>query len=75
MVNDMAQAAAPNAPSFAIDGNSASIRGNVSRLIDPNTMLMHGDKPTRTITMVVAVDGAEFNRSTMIESRVYEYQY
>lgn len=75
MVNDLAQSAAPSAPSFTIDDKSAAIRGNISRLIDPKTMLIYGEKLTRTITMAVAVDGAGFIGSSTTENRVYEYQY
>lgn len=75
MVNDLAQKAAPNAPTVTSDDNSASISGNISRLIDPNTMLIYGEQLTRTITMAIAIDGAGSNRAVMTENRNYEYQY
>ncbi len=75
MVNELARKTSPNARTATSDDNAATISGNISRLIDPNTMLIYGEKLTRTISMAVAIDGEGSNKVVMTENRNYEYEY
>lgn len=55
--------------------SSTELRGSVSRLIDPDTMLIYDETSKRTIRMTTHVPGIGPTPIKMKETRSYTYQY
>lgn len=75
MVGNIVKAIDAEAPASNPESNSASIRGNVTRLIDPDTMLIYEEESTRVIDMTLDVLGMGPTPVKVTETRVYEFQY
>lgn len=55
--------------------SSTEVRGTVSRLIDPDTMLIYDEATSRTIKIMARVPGIGITPIDMQETRSYDYQY
>ena len=53
----------------------SSIKGEMTRIIDPSTMNIYKEDAERTIIMQVDLPGAGYIPVKMIETRSYEYEY
>ena len=53
----------------------SSIKGKVTRLIDPSTMLIYHEEMERTMKMEMEIPGMGIVPSNMLEKRIYEYNY
>lgn len=75
IVNNVTKAVAPGLGNSHPENNSASISGTVSRLIDPDTMLIHTERVTRIMEMKIDMPGSGLVPVKVTETRLYEFQY
>lgn len=75
VANRVIAAASAAAPPLS-SGPKSRVTGSLSRLIDPNTMLIYAERLERTITMqIVSSPGKKPEEVRMDETRVYSYTY
>ena len=54
---------------------TATVRGKVSRVVDPTTMLVYEEESSRTIEMEINIPGAGLTPAKTTETRKYEFVY
>ncbi len=80
LVNDVAESVSMEDEdkkdlSLKADKVSSSIKGKVTRLIDPSTMNIYREEAERTILVEMDMPGFGLIPVKMIETRSYEYEY
>jgi hypothetical protein len=55
--------------------DQASIQGTVTRLIDPNTMLIYQEELERTMFMEMEIAGTGRVPTKIVEKRIYDFEY
>jgi len=75
MVSNISGVLATEEKEGGSDNNTASIKGDVSRIIDPATMLIYSEKSSRTITMEIDIPGVGLTPAEVTETRMYEFEY
>ena len=67
--------AAPGGDAALPTSVSSKVSGSASRLIDPNTMLLYGEKLSRSVSMLLDVPGKGEVPSHLSETREYTFSY
>lgn len=80
LVSDVAESVIKedgNKKGVSLEGSkvTTSIKGKVTRIIDPSTMNIYKEEAERTINMEMDIPGAGKIPVKMIETRSYEYEY
>ncbi len=75
VVSNVSEALAPETKKPNFGSSSATIKGDVERVIDPETMLIYEEKVSRTITMEMDVPGVGHVPVKTTETRKYEFEY
>jgi hypothetical protein len=75
VVSNVTEAAVPEINKPSSESNTAVIKGNVTRVIDPNTMLVYEEESKRTIAMEIDIPGAGLVPVKTSETRKYEFEY
>ncbi len=76
VVSNLAEATGVEVNNPSSQENTATIQGNVIRIIDPKTMLVYEEESTRTITMEIAIPETEgLVPVKTSEIRKYEFEY
>ena len=75
VVSNVTEALAPELRKSGSESNTARIKGNVTRVIDPDTMLIYGEESSRTIEMEIDIPGMGLVPTKTTETRIYEFVY
>jgi hypothetical protein len=75
VVSNVTEAAVPEIIKPSSESNTAIIKGNVTRVIDPKTMLVYEEESKRTIAMEIDIPGAGLVPVKTSETRKYEFEY
>jgi hypothetical protein len=73
--NLVAAASAPASASVSAESSGARVSGSLSRVIDPNTMLIYSEQVERTLTMHMQIPGKGLKPVTQHEVRAYRHTY
>ena len=74
-VSDVIETAAPEKNKADSESNTAVIKGTVTRVIDPDTMLIYEEESNRSIAMEIDIPGAGPVTVNTSETRKYEFEY
>lgn len=75
VMSNVSDAIAPEKQKSSSDSNTAIIRGDVVRVLDPETMLVYEEESIRTIAMEIDIPGAGLVPIKTTETRKYEFEY
>ena len=75
VASNVADAVAPETNKPSSESNTAVIKGTVTRVIDPNTMLIYEEESKRTVAMEIDIPGAGLVPVKTSEIRKYEFEY
>ena len=75
VVSNVSEALSPELSGSSSDSNTAIIKGEVVRVIDPETMLIYAENSSRTIAMEIDLPGEGLIPVKTTETRSYEFEY
>lgn len=75
VVSNVSEALTPEIKRASSDSNTATIIGDVVRVIDPETMLIYKEKSSRMIAMDIDIPGVGLVPVKTTETRKYEFEY
>lgn len=75
VINNISKIIKPELKRSSSSDNKGSIKGSISRLIDPTTMLIYEEKVNRVIDMEINIPNSGLVPVKVTENRIYQYQY
>jgi len=75
VVSNVTETLAPEIKRSSSDSNTATIKGDVARVIDPETMLIYREISSRTIALEIDIPGVGLVPVKTTETRKYEFEY
>ena len=75
VISNVYDTVAPDKQKSSSDSNTAIIKGDVTRVIDPDTMLVYEEELNRTIAMEIDIPGVGLVPVKTTETRKYEFEY